>query len=146
MGALRDILEEKVQVVHAVGPEATVIEAVDKMCQNRVGALLVEELGRPIGILTERDIMTRLVLEQRDPSRTTVEEIMTTDVLCIDPDRSPEEAMSIMTARRVRHLPVVDGRSVIGIVSIGDLVRWASRSQDYEIRTLREYVSGVYAG
>jgi CBS domain-containing protein len=146
MGALRTILEEKDQTIHAVGPETSVLEAVGKMCQSRVGALLVEQLGTPIGILSERDIMTRLVLEQRDPAMTTVGEIMTPEVLCIDPDRSPEEAMSLMTARRVRHLPVVEGRSVVGIISIGDLVRWASRNQDYEIRTLREYVSGVYAG
>ena len=146
MGALRTILEDKDQTIHAVGPETSVLEAFGKMCQCRVGALLVEEDGHPIGILSERDIMTRLVLEQRDPAMTTVSEIMTPEVLCIDPDRSPEEAMSLMTARRVRHLPVVEGRSVVGIVSIGDLVRWASRNQDYEIRTLREYVSGVYAG
>jgi CBS domain-containing protein len=146
MGALRTILEEKDPTIHAVGPETSVIEAVNRMCQSRVGALLVEKLGKPIGILSERDIMTRLVLEQRDPARTRVEEIMTREVLCIDPECSPEEAMSLMTARRVRHLPVVEGRSVVGIISIGDLVRWASRNQDYEIRTLREYVSGVYAG
>lgn len=146
MGALRTILEEKDPTIHAVGPQTSVLEAVGKMCQTRVGALIVEELGKPIGILSERDIMTRLVLEQRDPATTRVQEIMTPEVLCIDPDRSPEEAMSLMTARRVRHLPVMEGRSVIGIISIGDLVRWASRNQDYEIRTLREYVAGVYAG
>jgi len=146
MGALRTILEEKDQIVHAVEPETSVLEAVGKMCQCHVGALLVEEFGCPVGIVSERDIMTRVVLEQRDPATTPVEEIMTREVLCIDPDRTPEEAMSLMTARRVRHLPVVEGRSVVGIISIGDLVRWASRSQDYEIRTLREYVSGVYAG
>lgn len=146
MGALRTILDEKDRTIQAVGPQASVLEAVNKMCETRVGALLVEELGKPIGILSERDIMTRLVLQQRDAARTTVREIMTPEVLCIDPDRSPEEAMSLMTARRVRHLPVMEGRSVIGIISIGDLVRWASRNQDYEIRTLREYVAGVYAG
>ena len=116
------------------------------MCQLRVGALLVVRFGKPVGILSERDIMTRFLLERRDPVDTKVEEVMTHEVLCIAPDRSPEEAMSIMTDRRVRHLPVMEGRSVIGIVSIGDLVRWASRNQEFEIRTLREYVSGVYAG
>jgi CBS domain-containing protein len=146
MGALRTIVEEKEQTIHAVGPETSVLEAVDRMCQSRVGALLVVQGSMAIGILSERDIMRRLVLEQRDPARTKVAEIMTLEVLCIDADREPEEAMSLMTARRVRHLPVVEGSTVVGIISIGDLVRWASRHQDYEIRTLREYVSGVYAG
>jgi len=146
MATLRTILDEKDATVHTADPDSTILEAVGKMCQLRVGALLVERSGQPLGILSERDIMTRFVLERRDPLETTVDEIMTHDVLCIDLDRSPEEAMSLMTERRVRHLPVMEGRRVIGIVSIGDLVRWASRDKEYEIRTLREYVTGVYAG
>jgi len=146
MATLRTILEEKDPTIHTVDPDTSILEAVGKMCQVRVGALLVERFGKPVGILSERDIMTRFLLERRDPVDTRVEEVMTPDVLCIDPDRSPEEAMSLMTERRVRHLPVMEGRSVIGIVSIGDLVRWASRNQEFEIRTLREYVTGVYAG
>ncbi len=146
MATLRTILEEKDSTVHSLDPDSSVLEAVAKMCQLRVGALLVVRFGKPVGILSERDIMTRFLLERRDPVDTKVEEVMTHEVLCIAPDRSPEEAMSIMTDRRVRHLPVMEGRSVIGIVSIGDLVRWASRNQEFEIRTLREYVSGVYAG
>ncbi len=146
MATLRTILQEKDATVHSVGPDSSVLEAVGKMCQLRVGALLVVRFGKPVGILTERDILTRFLLERRDPVDMVVEEIMTREVLCIAPDRPPEEAMSMMTDRLIRHLPVMEGRSVIGIVSIGDLVRWASRNQDYEIRTLREYVSGVYAG
>ena len=146
MATLRTMLEEKDPTIPTVDPDTSILEAVGKMCQVRVGALLVERFGKPVGILSERDIMTRFLLERRDPVDTRVEEVMTPDVLCIDPDRSPEEAMSLMTERRVRHLPVMEGRSVIGIVSIGDLVRWASRNQEFEIRTLREYVTGVYAG
>ncbi len=146
MATLRTILEEKDATVHTLDPDSSVLEAVGKMCQLRVGALLVVRFGKPMGILSERDILTRLLLERRDPVDTKVEEVMTREVLCIDPDRSPEEAMSLMTERRVRHLPVMEGRSVVGIVSIGDLVRWASRNQQFEIRTLTEYVTGVYAG
>ena len=146
MSALRTILEGKGSNVHYVGPGATVLEAVRRMCQNRIGALLVEEHDEAIGIISERDIMARLVLERRDPASTRVADIMTRNVLCIDPDQEPEQAMALMTEHRVRHLPVVEGRTVIGMLSIGDLVRWVSRNQDFEIRSLRDYVNGVYPG
>lgn len=146
MSALRTILEGKDATVHYVAPDATVLSAVDKMCRTRVGALLVETNDEPVGIITERDIMTRLVLEQRNPATTLVSQIMSKDVLCIDPDREPEEAMALMTEKRVRHLPVVVENVVIGIISMGDLVRWASRNQEFEVRVLRDYVIGVYPG
>ena len=146
MSAVRTILEAKGSTVHYVGPEVTVLEAVGQMCRNHIGALLVEERDEAIGIISERDVMARLVLEKRDPASTRVAEIMTRDVLCIAPDQEPEQAMALMTERRVRHLPVVEGRAVIGMLSIGDLVRWMSRNQDFEIRSLYAYVNGVYPG
>jgi CBS domain-containing protein len=146
MSALRTILDGKDKTVHYVGPNVTVREAVSTMCGKHVGALLVEQDDEPIGIVSERDIMTRLVLEHRDPTTTLVADIMTRDVLCISPDQEPEQVMALMTEKRIRHLPVVEGRRVVGIVSIGDLVRWASRNQDFEIRALRDYVCGVYPG
>jgi CBS domain-containing protein len=146
MSALRTILEGKDPTVHYVTPEATVLAAVEKMCRAHVGALLVEVNDEPIGIITERDIMNRLVLQQRPAASTHVAEIMSRDVLCIDPDREPEAAMALMTERRVRHLPVVVENVVIGIISMGDLVRWASRNSEFEVRVLRDYVIGVYPG
>jgi CBS domain-containing protein len=133
MSALRTILEGKDPTVEYVTPEATVLTAVEKMCRAHVGSLLVEANNEPIGILTERDIMSRLVLEQRDPSTTHVAEIMSRDV-------------ALMTERRVRHLPVVVENVVVGIISMGDLVRWASRNQEFEARVLRDYVIGIYPG
>lgn len=146
MSAIRTILEGKDPTVHYVTPDATVLTAVDKMCRARVGALLVQENDQPTGIITERDIMTRLVLAQRNPATTHVSEIMSRDVLSIDPDREPEEAMALMTEKRVRHLPVAYDGSIIGIISMGDLVRWASHNQEFEVRVLRDYVIGVYPG
>ena len=146
MSALRSILDEKKVPVQYVGPQATAHDAVAKMCQHHIGSLLVEENDEPIGIISERDIMTRLVLEHLDPKTTSVRDIMSKDVLCIDPDHEPEQVMALMTERRVRHLPVVEGGKVVGIISIGDLVRWVSRSQDFEIRVMRDYVCGVYPG
>ena len=84
--------------------------------------------------------------DKRPAASTHVAEIMSRDVLCIDPDREPEEAMALMTKRRVRHLPVVVENVVIGIISMGDLVRWASRNQEFEARVLRDYVIGIYPG
>lgn len=145
MGAIRNIVEGKDRTIHAVGPEDTVRDAVVEMCRNHVGALLVNEHGATVGILSERDIMTRVVLEQRNPSTTTVADIMTREVVCIGADREAEEAMALMTERRVRHLPVVERGIVIGIISMGDLVRWASHNQDSEIRMLQDYVAGMYS-
>lgn len=146
MHTLRAVLETKSKTIYATTPVTTVLEAVDEMCRARVGALLVRDGETPVGILSERDLLTRIVLARRDPATTRVADIMTSDVVCIGCDESPEHAMAVMTERRCRHLPVVfDGR-VIGIVSIGDLVRWASRNQEYEIRMLDEYLAGKYPG
>jgi CBS domain-containing protein len=146
MSALRSILEGKHKQVQYVGPDVTAHEAVTRMCENRIGSLLVEENDEPVGIISERDIMTRLVLEHRDARRTSVRDIMTKDVLCIGLDHEPERVMALMTEKRVRHLPVIENGKVVGIVSIGDLVRWFSQSQDFEIRAMRDYVFGVYPG
>lgn len=143
---LRSVLETKPKTIYATTPATTIIEAVDEMCRARVGALLVRDGDAPVGILSERDLLTRVILTRRDPASARVSEVMTRDVVCVGPEVSPEEAMAIMTERRCRHLPVVlDGR-VIGIVSIGDLVRWVSRNREYEIRMLDEYLAGKYPG
>jgi CBS domain-containing protein len=145
MSAIRNILKTKSPTVHSIVAEATVLRAVRMMCTHHIGALLVEREGGLAGILSERDIMIRVLLAQRDPSSTTVAEVMTRDLVCLDADGEAEEAMALMTERRIRHLPILERGSVSGIVSIGDLVRWVSAKQEYEIRTLNEYVSGVYA-
>jgi CBS domain-containing protein len=145
MSTIRTILEGKSPVVHSIFPDDSVLRAVQVMCTNRVGALLVELEGRVVGILSERDVMLRVVLAQRAASSTTVDDVMTSDVVSVDVDSESEEAMALMTERRVRHLPVLDHGSVTGIVSIGDLVRSVSAEQDYELRTIKEYVSGAYS-
>jgi CBS domain-containing protein len=147
MADLSDILDFKGRAVHTTSPDATVLDAVEEMCRLHVGALVVVVPMRvPVGIVSERDVMTRVVLSQRDPAKTKVCEAMTSAVVCISPDATVEDAMQLMTDRRCRHLPVVvDGR-VEGLVSIGDLVRSVSREEESEIRMLHEYVSGRYPG
>lgn len=141
------ILEEKgSRMVHTVPPEATVMQAVEAMCAAKVGAVLICTGSACAGIFSERDLMARVILEHRDPVTTKVGDVMTTDVAAVGPEVSTEEAMAIMSEHRCRHLPVIDGGQVVGLVSIGDLVRHESRDQDFEIRSLTDYILGKYPG
>ncbi len=146
METIAHILKEKGAKVHHAPPKTTVLEAVQKMCAERVGALLVCEEGLPIGMFTERDLMTRVILENRDPATTPIEDVMSHDVVYVEPTTQAEEAMAVMTQRRCRHLPVVVNQQVVGLISIGDLVRWASRNQEFHIRQLEDYICGKYPG
>ena len=144
METIFDILEDKGYGVHAISPRANVHEAVQTMCVHRVGALLVATSEATLGIISERDVLTRVILERRAATETLVEEVMTRDVACVRASTKAKEAMAVMTERRCRHLPVVSDGAVIGIVSIGDLVRWVSREQEFEIRQLTQYVHSGY--
>ena len=147
MESVGDILGEKGCTVYTTRSAATVLEAVQLMAAKRIGALLVSVDERPVGILSERDIMVRVILERRDPATTAVGDVMTREVVCIEPTTRGEEAMAIMTERRCRHLPVMRGGRVEGMISIGDLVRCAAREYEFEIRMLTDYVStGCFAG
>jgi CBS domain-containing protein len=145
MSTVRDALEVKGYAVHTCERDATVLAAVDEMCLLNIGALLVTWMRQPIGILTERDILRRLVLRRADPATTRVSEIMTADIVCVGADARIDDAMAIMTEKRCRHLPVVDRGRVVAIVSIGDLVRWTSQESQSEIEILQDYVAGRYA-
>jgi CBS domain-containing protein len=147
MDRLVTILATKGSAVHIVAPETTVLDAVDKMCRARVGSLVVMDEQTLVGIFSERDLMTRVVLEQRDPATTHVGEVMTTSVISVTRDTSSHDAMALMSSRRVRHLPVTDGAArVVGIVSIGDLVRWVVTDRERLIDELEGYVAGRYPG
>jgi CBS domain-containing protein len=147
MSELRNILDRKGTDVYAIRPGASVLDAVDELCRHHIGALLVEEKGAPLGILSERDILMRVILRRRDPAATLVRDVMTKDVICVDLDSSPEEAMRIMTEQRCRHLPAVEEGRIAGMISIGDLVRWVSANQEFEVRILQEYLlEGKYPG
>ncbi|NWF99724.1 MAG: CBS domain-containing protein [Thermoanaerobaculaceae bacterium] len=147
MDTIATVLEEKgSRHVITVSPNHTVREAVKVMCEARVGAVLVCEERSPCGILSERDLMVRVILAGRNPDTTPVREVMTAEVACIRPDASVDEAMAIMTDRRCRHLPVVQEGELVGLVSIGDLVRHESQGQKFVIRMLTDYVTGKYPG
>lgn len=145
METVADILGYKGAMVHSVTPSTLVISAVERMCDEHVGALLVRSAGVVAGIFSERDLMRRVILARRDPAITPVSEVMTREVHCIAPSTHAREAMKIMTDRRCRHLPVVADGEIVGILSIGDLVRWASLEQAFELKLLTDYVRGAYA-
>ncbi len=146
METVAAILKEKGPVVHQLPPSATVMQAVEAMCAAKVGSVLVVREQRPVGIFTERDLMTRVILAHRDPASTSLEDVMSTDVICVEETTSTTAAMALMTERRIRHLPVVSEGKVVGLVSIGDLVRQQASKQSYEIRMLTNYIMGAYPG
>ena len=130
------------KVVHTIGPNETVYEAVKKMAEQGIGALLVMEGETIVGIVTERDYARKIVLAGRASKDTPVSVIMTTRVLCVGPQQTTEECMAIMTESRVRHLPVLDNGKLIGLVSIGDLVKDIISEQQFIIEQLEHYISG----
>ena len=143
MGHVSDILDAKGRDVLSVDGTATVIEAITTMVDGNVGALLVYEGTRLVGIVTERDYLRRVTLEGRDERTTPVREIMSSELVYVGPEASIDECMAVMTERRIRHLPVLtDEREVLGIVSIGDVVKFQSTEQSVQIRFLTEYISG----
>ena len=143
MANVADILEGKGRQVLTIEGAATVYDAIAKMVEGNVGALLVNEDGRLAGIVTERDYLRRVTLQGRDERTTPVREIMTSELVYVGPEASIDECMAVMTERRIRHLPVLaDEREVVGIVSIGDLVKFQSKEQSVQIRFLTEYISG----
>ncbi len=146
MGPIENILEEKGRTLHVIAPDASVLEAVDTMCNVHVGALLVMEGPTLAGVFSERDLMTRIVLTGLDPARTLVGDVMTRYVISVSTDASPREVMTLMTNHRVRHVPVVEGHRVVGLVSVGDLVRWTIHDQSHTITQLEDYVTGRYPG
>jgi CBS domain-containing protein len=142
MATVKDVLEVKGCIVYDVWRSATVYQAIEKMVQCNVGALVVTDEGMPCGILTERDYLRRIALEGRTSRTTRVEEIMSPRLATVGPDTDLEECMEIMTDRRLRHLIVLEDDHVVGIVSIGDIVKWSVREREDEVRSLTNYIHG----
>lgn len=139
---VRDILKSKGTKVYSIDPDQTVYEAITKMDKFNIGALLVLKEQQLKGILSERDYRSKVILKGRSSKTTNVSEIMTGDVYCVEPTDSVETCMSIMTERKFRHLPVLEGDDIVGVVSIGDLVKAIISKQKFEIKNLRHYIQG----
>ncbi len=141
-GFVSSVLAEKGRQVYTISRTATVSEAVREMNEKGIGSLLVVDGRHPVGIFTERDVLRRIVDADRDPALTRVGEVMTRDLAAIGPDCHVDDAMRIMTEKRLRHLPVMDGEQVLGMISIGDLLRWVTINQEDHIRAMTEYING----
>jgi CBS domain-containing protein len=135
------VLELKGGEVETVAPETTVLVAVQQMNARKIGALLVADRGRPIGIFTERDVLVRVVAAGLDPKTTPVNEVMTRSPIVVRADVTVREAMLVITERRCRHLPVIDETGLRGLISIGDLTSWVVRDQQRTIEDLYGYMA-----
>lgn len=145
-GTIGPILKNKSPNLWFVAPESTVFEAIQLMSDKNVGALLVMSEGKLSGILSERDYTRKIALKGKSSKETRVAEIISSPVISATPRSTIEECMRLMTVNRVRHLPVLEGDAVLGIVSIGDLVNWIITAQSHTITQLESYITGQYPG
>lgn len=129
--------------VWSVSPDATVFEAIQMMAEKNIGALLVMENGKLVGIISERDYTRKVALKGKSSKETAVREILSGHVHSVTPNHSVEDCMRLMTEHRVRHLPVTDGETIVGVISIGDLVNWIISSQTSTIHQLETYITGL---
>ena len=143
MTIVRHILDKKGQLVWTIRPDDTVFAAIEEMARKDVGALVVVENGDPIGIFTERHYARDVFLKGRSSPTTVVRDVMRTGFLYVTPDRTVEECMAIMTVERVRHLPVMDDGNLVGLISIGDLVKSIIEDREFVIGQLTNYITGT---
>lgn len=143
MKSVASVLRSKASwTVHSIAPDASVYEAVKLMSDASIGALLVMEGERLVGIVTERDYARKVVLQGRSSRESAVRSIMSSPVLCVGPNQTNEECMCLMTEKRLRHLPVLEGDRVVGLLSIGDLVKDIISEQQFIIEQMTHYIGG----
>jgi CBS domain-containing protein len=141
MRTVRHLLEAKAPEVFAIGPDAPVIDAIRLMAEKRIGAVVVMQAGKLVGILSERDYARKIVLQGRSSKDTPVRDIMTGDVISVGLNDTADRCMQLVTDKRIRHLPVLDGGNVLGVVSIGDLVKAVIEDQQLELAQLQRYIA-----
>ena len=141
MGTVRNILQTKGNAVYTVSPESSVYEALEELENNNLGSLVVVENGKLIGIFTERDYARKVILKGRSSKETRVSDIMTESPVFVTPDDKIEYCMQLMTDKHIRHLPVLEDNELIGIVSIGDLVKYIIDQKDFVIQCLEHYIT-----
>ena len=143
---VRLVLKQKDQSIWSVSPDACVYDAIEIMADKYVGALMVVSEGELIGVVSERDYARKVILQGKSSKQTQVKEIMTTPAIFVTPQHTVEDSMRIMTDKRIRHLPVVEDEKLLGVVSIGDLVKWMISAQQQTISQLHNYITSSYPG
>ena len=144
MGTVRSILETKGNAVFAVHPEDTVFSALEEMVEKNVGALIVlDENDQFVGIFTERDYARKVILKGKASKETRIKEVMTEHPVSVTPDTTLEECMGLVTHKYIRHLPVFDKNNLVGLISIGDIVKYIINEQKFIIENLEHYISGT---
>ena len=141
MGKVRNILQSKNESIFTVGPDITVYRAIELMCQKNIGAIIIEDDGRLAGIFTERDYARKVVLKGRSSKDTLVSELMTRDPFTVNSDTSVDDCMALMNDKHIRHLPVVDKGTIMGVVSVGDIIRFMIDEQRTIIEHLENYIT-----
>ena len=140
------LLQSKGTQVYSVTPETKVFDAVKLMAEKNVGALVVLSEGRVVGMFSERDYTRKVVLHGKSSKGTLVRELLSAPVISASPSSSVEECMRLMTTYRIRHLPILEGEKLVGVISIGDLVNWTISAQSTAIHQLQNYIAGQYPG
>ena len=143
MTTVRNILQTKRPEIWSVEPKTPVMTALKLMDEKNIGALVVARAGSVLGILSERDYARKLVLKGRSSSDATVQDLMTSSVITVTPDQSMDQCMDLMTSKRIRHLPVVENDKLIGLISIGDVVKAVISEKEFLIKQLENYISGA---
>ena len=143
---VRLVLKQKGQNVWHVSPDACVYDAIEMMAEKYVGALMVVSEGRLVGVVSERDYARKVILQGRSSKQTQVKEIMTSPAIFVTPEQTVEDSMRVMTDKHIRHLPVVEEGKILGVVSIGDLVKWMISAQQQTISHLHNYITNQYPG
>jgi CBS domain-containing protein len=144
LDTVESVLRQKKTGIWSVPPSTTVYEALEVMAEKEIGSLLVMSDGRLVGLISERDYARKVILMGRSSRETTVDEVMTSPPVTVTPQETVSACMELMTDHRRRHLPVVDGDHVIGVLSIGDLVNWIVKSHEQTIEQLHGYIAGAY--
>jgi len=141
MGKVRHILESKHETIFTVSSDITVYRAIELMCQKNIAAIIIEDDGRLAGIFTERDYARKVILKGKSSKETLVEELMTRDPYTVNSETTIDDCMALMNDKNIRHLPVVDGLSLVGVISVGDLIRYMLEEQRTIIEHLEHYIS-----